>query len=205
MKSLFTLVSLFLAGNLFFAQAQRDASKEPKAGLIVTINGKKHTVSEGETVRQNGTSVSVKIADSRSFNNGAIAFDYPSNFGFEYDEDIGYKNWMFDGNNVVIMYFEIAQSGSLDSFVSEITNRYGRQNCKVEKKSIKLGGRELFGKRINVNLMGERLRQDFYEIPMKDGKIRLLAFQDSIDTYGNPTEEGIKTINMIGKTITYKK
>ena len=37
MKSLFTLVSLFLAGNLFFAQAQRDASKEPKAGLIVTI------------------------------------------------------------------------------------------------------------------------------------------------------------------------
>ncbi|WP_298512232.1 hypothetical protein [uncultured Kordia sp.] len=205
MKLSLTLFSLLFVGNLFLAHAQRDASKEPKAGLIITINGKKHTVPEGEIVTQNGTTVSVKIADSRSFSNGTISFDYPSNLGFEYEEDFGYKNWMFDGNNFVIMYFEITQENSFDSFVNEIAGRYGKQNCKIEKTSMKLGGRELYGKRINVNLMGERLIQDFLSIPMKDGKTRILAFQDSPDEYGNHTDEGNNVINMVKKTITYKK
>ncbi|MGH1385666.1 hypothetical protein [Kordia sp.] len=205
MKFSVLLLSLFLVGNLYFAQAQSDATKEPKAGLIVTINGKKHTISEGETIKQNGTTVSVKIADSRTFNNGTISFSYPSNLGFEYEEDFGYKNWMFDGNNFVIMFFEIMQGSSFDSFVNEIAGRYGRENCKIEKTSMSLGGRELYGKRINVNLMGEKLTQDFLEIPMKDGKTRILAFQDSPNEYGNSSDEAKKTIKMVRETITYKK
>ena len=204
MKFSITLFSLFLVGNIYFAQAQSDATKEPKAGMVVTVNGKKHNISEGEEINQDGNTISVALASSKRFNNGAISFEYPTSFGFEYEASFGYKNWTFDGNNFVIMYFEIA-SGTLDSFVDEIAGRFGKKNCKIERTSLQLGSRELEGKRINVNLMGEKLTLDLLEIKLKDGKTRIIAFQDSNDEYGNPTDEGKKTLKLIHKSITYKK
>ncbi len=206
MKFTFTLLSLFLIGNVYFAQAQKsDPTKEPKAGIVITINGKEHAVSEGEKVTQDGTTVSVSLATAKKFNNGTISFDYPTSFGFEYEESYGYKNWTFDGNNFVIMYFEIAEENTLDSFVDEISGRFGKSNCTIEKTTLQLGERELLGKRINVNLMGEKLTLDLLEIKMKEGQTRIIAFQDSNDDYGNATEEGKETIKMIHKTISYKK
>ncbi|WP_420572150.1 hypothetical protein [Kordia sp.] len=203
--SLTLLLSLFLIGNIYVAQAQKgDSSKEPKAGMVVTINGKDYKISEGEEIRRDGNTISVTLANSKTFDNGTISFDYPTSFGFEYESSFGYKNWTFDGNNYVIMYFEIAV-GTLDSFVDEISGRFGKSNCKIEKTSLQLGSRKLKGKRINVNLMGEKLTLDLLEIKMKDGKTRIIAFQDSADEYGNPTEEGKETIKMIDKSIMYKK
>ena len=206
MKFTFTLLSLFLVGNIYFAQAQKsDPTKEPKAAIIVKINGKEHTVSEGDEIKQDGTTVSVTLSASKTFNNGTISFEYPTSFAFEYEESIGYKNWTFDGNNFVIMYFEISEENTLDSFVDEISGRFGKSNCKIEQKTLQLGKRELNGKRINVNLMGEKLTLDLLEIKMKDGQTRIIAFQDSNDDYGNPTDEGKETIELISETISYKK
>ncbi|EDP97785.1 hypothetical protein U8527_05525 [Kordia algicida OT-1] len=205
MKFSLTLLSLFLIGSIHFVNAQKaDPSKEPKAGMVVTVNGKDYKISEGEKVQHDGNTISVTLANSKTFNNGTVSFDYPTSFGFEYETSFGYKNWTFDGNNFVIMYFEIAE-GTVDGFVEEISGRFGKQNCKIEKTSLKLGSRELFGKRINVNLMGERLTLDLLEIKMKDGITRIIAFQDSCDEYGNATDEGKETIKMIDKSIMYKK
>jgi len=206
MKFTFTLISLFLFGNLFFAQAQKsDPSKEPKSAVIIKINGKEHKVSEGDEVKQDGATVSVSLATSKTFDNRTISFDYPTSFGFEYEESPGYKNWTFDGNNFVIMYFEMSEENTLDSFVDEISGRFGKQNCKIEGKTTQLGSRKLKGKRINVNLMGEKLTIDLLEIKMKDGQTRIIALQDSNDNYGNATDESKDTVEMIHKTITYKK
>ncbi|MBC8753410.1 hypothetical protein H2O64_01925 [Kordia sp. YSTF-M3] len=206
MRFTFTLLSFFLIGNIYFAQAQKsDPTKEPKAGIVITINGKEHKVSEGDEVKQDGATVSVALAKSKRFNNGTISFDYPTSFGFEYEESFGYKNWTFDGNNFVIMYFEVAEENTLDSFVDEIAGRFGKGNCTIEKTSLTLGGRKLLGKRINVNLMGEKLTLDLLEVKMKGGQTRIIAFQDSNDDYGNATQEGKETIEMIDKTMSYKK
>jgi len=206
MKFKFTLLSLFLVGNMYLAQAQKsDPTKEPKAGIVVTINGKEHNVSEGEEIKQNGTTVSVALAKVKTFDNGTISFDYPTSFGFEYEESFGYKNWTFDGNNFVIMYFEIGEENTLDSFVDEISGRFGKRNCTIEATSLQLGKKELSGKRINVNLMGEKLTLDLLEIKMKDGQTHILAFQDSNDDDVNATDEGKETIKTIHQTISYKK
>lgn len=205
MKFSFTLVSLFLIVNVYFAKAQSDPSKEPKTALIVTVNGKEHKVLAGEQIKKDGNTVSVSIAKTKTFNSGSITFDYPTNFAFEYETVPGYKNWTFDGNNFVIMYFELSKDNTLNSFVEEIAGRFGRSNCTIEKKSIKLGAKTLKGKRINVNLMGERLTLDLLEITMSDDTRRIIAFQDSLDEYGAATDEGEETINTIHKTIRYKK
>lgn len=206
MKFTFTLLSLFLIGNVYFAQAQKlDPTKEPKAGIVITINGKEYKVSEGDEVTQDGTTVSVSLAKAKTFDNGTISFEYPTSFGFEYEESFGYKNWTLDGNNFVIMYFEIAEENTLDSFVDEISGRFGKSNCRIEQTTLQLGKKELSGKRINVNLMGEKLTLDLLEIKMKDSQTRIIAFQDSNDDDGNATQEGKETIEMIDKTMSYKK
>jgi len=205
MKLSQTLLLLFFIGNFYSAQAQKsDATKAPKADLIVTINGKDYKVSEGEEIQKDGNTISAKLADFKTFDNGSISFEYPTHFAFEYESSFGYKNWTFDGNNFVIMNFEII-AGTLDSFVEEITGRFGRSNCTIEKTSLKLGDRTLKGKRINVNLMGEKLVLDLLGINMEDGKTRIIAFQDSLDENGNSTDESKEAIKKINETISYKK
>jgi hypothetical protein len=191
-------------GTVSVAQAQVDTTKEPKAGLIVTINGKEYRISEGEEITRNGTTVSVKIADSKVFDIGSISFSYPKHFAFEYEEAVGYKNWTLDGNNFNIMYFEVTE-GTLDGFVDEISGQFGKQNCVITKTYKELGAKKLLGKRINVSLMGQKLTLDLFEIPSSDEITRIIAFQDSLDEYGNPTDEGFSTLKMLQKSIKYKK
>ncbi len=204
MKLSFTLLLVFFIGNTYLAQAQKDDTKEPKTTLIVTVNGREYKVSEDEEINKDGNSISVSISKSKTFNNKSVSFDYPTSFGFEYESSYGYKNWTFDGNNFIIMYFELSGENTLNDFVDEISGRFGKSNCEIEKKSLKLGSRTLKGKRINVDLMGEKLTLDLLEIKMKDGKTRIIAFQDSLNDYGKATEEGKEAINLIYNTITYK-
>ena len=204
MKYFFSLLSLLFIGNIYVTNAQTDPSKEPKTTLIVNLNGKEHRVVEGEKINKDGNTITVNIAKNRTFKTQSISFDYPTSFAFEYETVPGYKNWTFDGNNFVIMYFELSEDNTLNSFVDEITGRFGKANCKIERKSLKLGSKTLKGKRINVNLMGEKLTLDLLEINLNDGKRHIIAFQDSLNEYGTPTDEGEETLKTINKTISYK-
>ncbi|MEM6717931.1 MAG: hypothetical protein AAF611_01315 [Bacteroidota bacterium] len=199
------VLPLLLIANIYFVKAQQaNDTKAPKTNFVVTINGRDYKVSEGEKIQKDGNTISVKVSEFKTFDNGSISYEYPTHFGFEYESSFGYKNWTFDGNNFVIMNFEIV-AGTLDLFVDEIVGRFGKSNCTIKRTSMKLGSRTLKGKRINVELMGEKLTLDMLEIKMGDGKTRIIAFQDSLNEYGTPTEEGEKAIDKINETITYKK
>lgn len=205
MKFSHIVLSLFLITNTYFANAQEtDPTQAPKANLVVTLNGKEYKISEGEELKKDGNTISVKFADYKTFDSGSIRFEYPTHFSFEYESDIGYQNWSLNGNNFVIMYFELA-AGNLDNFVEEIAGQFGRNNCKISKTSMTLGNRTLQGKHINVGLVGEQLSLDLFEVKMSDGKTRILVFQDSLDDDGYPTDEGQRAIAKLKKTITYRE
>ena len=193
---------LFLLGNTF---AQ---SSDSKSTFVVTINGQKHTISEGDELiippSTKETTVSVSQAAFKKFNGGILSFNYPSNFSYQFEQDVGFKNWTIDGNDFVVMHFEFDGPTPLDAIVKGMVSEFGKKNCKVSDTQITVGKKKLSGQRIDVGLAGQKLSIDFLEIIANDGKSRFIAFQDSKNDFGGDSEESIKTMQMINSTVNYK-
>ena len=133
----FTLV-IFSIGTTAFSQSEtEDHTKAPKASMIVNIDGQDHYILEGENLQLDSTKknsiLSVKLASYRAFNNSSIAFSYPSDFSFEYQGEPTFKNWNFDGNSFIILYFEMEEKSKIKDFVAGYVAQYGKQNCTVKK------------------------------------------------------------------------
>ena len=193
---------LFLLGNTI---AQ---SSNSKSTFVVTINGQKHTISEGDELiippSTSETTVSVEQAEFKKFNGGILSFNYPSNFSYQFEQDTGYKNWTIDGNDFVVMHFEFNNPTPLNAIVKGMVSEFGKKNCKVSDTQITVGKNTLSGQRIDVALVGQKLSIDFLEIIADDGKSRFIAFQDSKNDFGGDSEESLKALKMINKTIVYK-
>lgn len=200
-------ISLFFSTALF---AQTDSENSvPKASFVLKINGVEYYLSDGETLQLDSTyvnpKVTVRMSEYRRFESDAMSFDYPNHFAYQYEQDFGYRNWTLDGNNFVIMYFEIDGEAGLDMFVDEMVKQFGKQNCKLKNTTMILGDQKLQGKRIDISLIGQRLTLDFMEIKLNDFKSHFIAFQDTLDEYGQPTDESKATLELIDGTIRYKE
>lgn len=198
-KTTITIIFFLLMSQLVLAQ--ENDNQAPILKLDVEVNGEKYQINDGESIVVNGNTIKVKSSDLLTFDFSALTFDYPKHFAFEYEQDFGYKNWTLDGNNFVIMYFEYAVDIELDLFIDEMEGQFGKENCKVIKKTIQLGDLTLKGKRINVDLVGVKLTYDMYKLETNDSKTHFIAFQDSKNDDGSDSIEGIETIKLIDQTI----
>ena len=176
--------------------------------IILTIDGKEYTLEEGEELQLDKTlsspTLSVRVADNKHFESRYLSFMYPKNFSYTYDEDIGYRNWTLDGDDFVIMYFEMDERIELEDFVNEMVAQFGEHRCEITPTEIKLGEKTLKGTRIDVSLVGQRLSVDLVEIEGNEFKSRIIAFQDSIGDDGNASTEKVKTLDVIDQSIQYK-
>lgn len=202
MKKQLTFIFL-LSFSMLSCFSQDSENEKPKSAFIVTIDGKEYIVDEGKDLQVNNSVISVKLAPFRTFKTDFLSFNYPSNFSYSFESEAFYKNWSLDGSDYVVMLFEIGVRTSLDDFVDEMIGQFGRQNCTTELSSKNLGGKDLKGKRINVNIVGQKLIIDFLEIPNSQGKSRFLALQDVLDDDGSPTKESQKTLDVINRTIKF--
>lgn len=209
MKNLMVVLFLQLMVVSLIAQSTSGANgEEPRAQFILSVNGIDHVLYEGQQLRLDTTLVNpeftIKTPSFISFENSDIAFDYPKNFGYEFEGEPGYKNWTFDGNDFVIMIFEFDVLVDTDAFVEDMVSRFGKKNCRVEDTQVQLGARSLKGQRINVNLIGEMLSVDFLELINSDNKSSFIAFQDTKEDDGAASAESVKALKLISKTIQYK-
>lgn len=203
---------LFIAGficQISLAQERNiTLEEEPKATFIVTIDGKEYAIEEGETAQLDsicGTpNVSIKIGEVRKFDSGSLSFDYPKSYVYEYTKDFGYKNWTLSGNSCIVMYFEFDAYTPLSLFVSDLVDQFGKRNCEVEEKKIHFGEKILYGSRINIDIVGEKLVLDLYEINLSDDKTRFIAFQDSLNEYYKTSDECRATVDMVKNSIVYE-
>ncbi|MFT4695373.1 MAG: hypothetical protein ACI8RY_000529 [Urechidicola sp.] len=200
MKKLVILIAyIFILGNSFTQESKEKA----EATFVININGKEYTINEGEELKIDTSTIFVKMAEYRKIKTEYLSFNYPSNFSFEFDKEFGFKNWTLSGNDFVIMYFEIEIKSELDEFVNAMVTQFGEKNCKTKKTKKKLGNLTLKGTNILVSVFGEQLSIDFLEINPKGNKSKFIAFQDSLDQKKS-SKEGIKTLNMISKSIIYR-
>ncbi len=199
--SLIILIALMMS---YIINAQDTKEQVPLVKLDVLINGEKYQINDGDSLIVNGDTIRIKTSDLMTFDFGALIFDYPKHFSFEYEQDFGYKNWSLDGNDFVIMYFEFEAEVELDVFIAEMVKQFGKKNCKISDNDTQLGKLSLSGKRINVDIIGAKLTYDMYRLTTNDFKTHFIAFQDSKNDDGSDSQEGTKTIEIINKTIQMK-
>lgn len=204
-KQITLLLALLLLTVVATAQESQSENKS-NATFILTIDGKEYTLEEGERLdveKLAAKNISVRIADYKKFEEGGIDFYYPSYFGLEYEAEPGYKSWTFNGNDFTILYFEMEIKTAMSLLVEEMLSQFKKEKCTVEPTILKVGGKELTGKRINVAFAGSFLTIDFLEINLGDGKSRFIAFQDIENENGGYSPEAKKVLKMLDDTIKY--
>ena len=202
MKKILLLVAITAAMPSFLS-AQTD-SIAPSAKLDVSVNGKSYSMNEGDTLNVDGKAIVVRLSEYTTFNYGALRFDYPKNFAFKFEEDYSYKLWTLDGNDFVIMYFEFSAKVDVEPIIDGLVKKFGKKNCKLEDRKIKIGAVDLQGTRINVSLVETKLSQDVYLVKTNDYKSHIVIFQDTKKDDGSDSVEAIRVMNILNKTFTVK-
>ncbi|MEM9820561.1 MAG: hypothetical protein AAF985_05795 [Bacteroidota bacterium] len=198
------VVILWSGKSLAQAPAKSSTKEAPKSIFIIQVNGKEQVLSEGQDYQIDAnTSISVKLADFRQFDIGTISFDYPSNFGFSYEEDLGYKNWTLDGNDFLIFYFEFDAKVEKTEFINEMLVQFGEGNYQVEEKPINVGAKLTDGTRANISILGQIITIECFELGQGEDLSRFIVFQDTRTVPESPSEEATKTLKMIEETLRY--
>jgi hypothetical protein len=191
---LLILVSLFHVPTVLCQQ-------EPQLKIEVVTNEKKLFLNDGDTIELQGEPVTIRIQKVRTFQLAGLEFEYPRDYGFKFVEDATFRSWVFDGNSFVIMLFEFQEKHDLQQIVREMVNRFGKKNCRVEDKKIRLNQLELKGRRINVMLLGAELTFDLFPIELPGNKSFFLAFQDTKSENGADSIEGHETMDLVAQSI----
>lgn len=188
--------------------AQEATDDTPKAVFIMTIDGKEYRLSQDELLKLDSTftnpSISIRLAPYKTLKLDMISFDFPSYFSFEKDIDIGYKSWVLNGNNFIVMVFSLEFGSSINDFLEQLIIGFGVENCKIDTAKMTLGGKKFKGKKVTVTLVGQQFEMTVIELATKEGT-SFLVFQGSPEENGDVSKEEKETLKVIDKTVRFKK
>lgn len=186
-----------------------DESAEPALKYTVKLGEKTVTISEGETVKLDGTFTEPELTITpelyRVFAYQGITFKYPRSFGFEAGlQDPNAKHWILSGNDFKLSYFALNEPLSAAALADEMIGKFGRKNAKVvnANASILLGQQKLTGTSLRVSVATHSMVLDIYQIPSQRDQARLLVFQDNLDDAGKHSQEGTSALALIESSFT---
>jgi len=204
---LFSLILL----NSTIVLGQSDSSKnrysrEPETNFELLVNDKKYVIGEGKELNLDTLikpKIVVRQSSYKKLENSSLTFEYPKHLSFEFDESVGLNTWTLSGNSTLVMVFQMAGKGLLETLVTSISEKFGKKNCKIENFEKKLGAKMCKGKTLRITLVGQTLLYDCYELESSDLFSNYLFIQDSLDKFLHTTEyENI--LEHINSTLTYK-
>jgi hypothetical protein len=177
---------------------------EPTVKLEVISNGLTRTINDGDTLTLGGEETIIRTLSVKTFAMEGLRFDFPRDYAYKHQVEKGFRSWTFDGNNFVIMLFEFSGKTDVADFTREMVKKFGRKNCTVSPKTIRLGQTEINGTRIHVALLGSRLTFDLFPLSVAPEKGHIIAFQDTKSDGNEDSSEGIDTLDLICRTIEFK-
>ena len=192
-----------LLGALAFATSTYGQT-EPTVKLEVISNGLTRTINDGDTLTVAGAQIVIRTLTVKTFAIDGLRFDFPRDYAYRHQVEKGFRSWTFDGNNFVIMLFEFSKKTDLADFTKEMVKKFGRKNCSVTPKTIRLGETQVNGTRIHVALLGSRLTFDLFPLPVNREKAHIIAFQDTKSDENQDSAEGIDTLDLISRTIAFR-
>jgi len=202
MKRLVLIFGAMLLFSFISTAQNKKENAAPQLNLEISVNGKSFLVKEGDTLQIEDSQIIVKTSQYKTFDYGIVQFDYPNKMAFSYEHDYEFRTWSLDGNDFVFLYYEFGVPIDLDDLVEEMVKKFGRKNCQIIDKEIVLGNVELSGKRIDVDLLGQKFTYDLYRIEKNHSKTYVVSFQDVKNPDGSDSKDFNDAMNVIGQTFT---
>lgn len=199
MRKILTFLSLFV--SVVFSVQSQTQNNQQLLNFEVFINGKKFQVKEGDTLNIPNNQIVIKTSEYLQFDNGGLAFEYPKNFSLSFEDDPSYKMWTLDGSDLVVTYMVSEEDVELDEIIKEIVKKFDKNKCEIKAKELKIGDYLMKGKQLNVNILGSSIIYFMFKFESKDKKSHLLYFQDSKGEDGSDSEEFVKVMKHLNKTI----
>lgn len=203
-------VLVWLAATALQAQVTIGASSrtqpfevEPPLELIIEAGDQQVIATAGEpfVVKWRGEQIPMRIVprDYRVLNTGKVRFRYPAAHSFEFNRDGTSRLWTLDGNSNVII---LEQTPRRPAFLMlkarewEIAAQFGELVRTRENVSLRLGGRELRGRRVVTQIAGEVIQQDVYALSTRTATF-ILVIQDSLTDEEEMTAETQSVLSML--------
>ena len=205
----FLLSLLLLTSTIVWSQSdsiKNRYSKEPETNFELIINNKKYVIVEGKELNLDTLirpKIVVRQSSYKNFENSSLIFEYPKHLSFEFDESVALNTWTLTGNSTVVIVFQMAGKGFLETLVTAICEKFGEKNCKIENFEKKLGPKLCKGKTLRITLVGQTLLYDCYELESSDLFSNYVFIQDSLDSLQHSTEYE-KILEHINSTLKYK-
>lgn len=200
MEKIFLFIGLLVfCGTFSLAQGKKE-NEAPSLNIEITVDGERFFVEEGDTLQVNDKSIVVKALEYKTFDYGVVRFDYPQKMAFSYEHDYEFRTWSLDRNNFAFLYYEFGVPIDLEELVRQMIKKFGHKNCFVYPTKMTLGGVELRGKRIEVDLMGQKLTYDLFPIEKNQLKTYVVSFQDIKDIDGSDSQDYREAMKIISST-----
>lgn len=154
--------------------------------VAVTIDGKRHVVK-------------LTPKPTRLFSKASVAFEYPSYFTYEFDNETpGVVIYTLEGHNTTLMVqsFDeeaITSTDALGAVAAELRDAFGDSLTNDSEIVARLGGKRVKGRRLAANFAGQRLQQDLFPL---EGMSGVLMWQVVPDDEGKETAE-MKTVQKL--------
>lgn len=196
---------------LTLAASRGDESTEPPVRYYLEHQGRQTNVrldqpfeletAEGRTVR-----ATLRAHPTRIFSIDQLSFEYPRHMPFEYDDSGSVPMWTLDGDDVTLIVqrfgFDLDPQELLTSVADSAISALG--DGTITPISLTVQGEVMPGHRVDAEVAGHHLRQDYYLLARDPGNLVLLIFQDSPRDDGSPSDEAETVRDLITRTLKRK-
>ena len=139
-----------------------------------------------------------------------MSFKYRRGMSYQYDNSTPEVTiWSLDGNEAVLMIHSFGADAGADvvrEVVQETAGVFKGMGGKISmgRCELRVGGTALSGERMDINLNGILLRQEYYGLRIGSHRV-VLVLQDSLSDNGETTDEFRNMKSLFEKTSTVTK
>lgn len=195
------LLSSVLAAAIAVAVGRQDPEQPPPLRMTVTVGGVAHQVVDGveQVVDVAGapTKLRVDVAPLRRFAAGGVAFDFPRDMVFEFEDSGVLQIWTLEGSDLTVMVQRI-KLGTADEFVTETLTQMAANFAEVlndepqkpEPCVVAAGGVDRPAQRVRFTIAEHPMTNTAFGIDLGKGKgCVMVMLQDSCGEDGAPSAE----------------
>ena len=201
MSGMRVLLPSLLAAAAAVVAGRQDPELPPPLRLTVTVGGVAHQLVDGveQVVDVAGapTKLRVDVAPLRRFAAGGVAFDFPRDMAFEFEDSGVLQMWTLEGSDLTVMVQRF-KLGTADEFVADTLWQMAANFAEVlndepqkpEPCVVVAGGVERAGQRLRFTIAEQPLTNTAFGIDLGKGKgCVMVMLQDSCGEDGAPSAE----------------